>query len=357
MKNKHNYLYMDIIERIKADTHHLPAHTRIDTRNVMMTKYNATRTTIEKAISALIGEKYLYAIDGSGTYIAEPQIVSSYSQVAAWGVILPNIVSDTYPDILRGIEDVAQQNNINVIICNTDHDRLKQEQYILKLVASGINGVIVIPAITELPATDSFQPLLQDQIPLVFCNRGVDGVTAPRVISNNYFGAYIATKHLINLQYTRLAYIGGRLYSGSEQRYQGFLGAIHEAGLPVDKEFIVFHQLDLDSEKSGYEAGLALLGKSNSPDAILCFNDRIAQGVYRAAEQLGLTVGADFGIVGYDDSRICELLPVKLTSIRYPKYETGHHAATILLRMTQGEAVSSNEMVVLQPELIVRQSC
>ncbi|MBO9607160.1 MAG: GntR family transcriptional regulator [Paenibacillaceae bacterium] len=350
------YLYHEIKDKIKEETLHLPPNTRIDTRVKMMKKYNVTRTTIEKAISALIGENYLYSIDGSGTYIAERTDPPVNQSVASWGVILPNIVSDTYPEILRSIEDVANDHNINVVICNTDHSNEKQEQYIQKLVNSDIQGMIIVPAVTDEPATASFQLLTQKGIPFVFCNRGISDIKAPRVISNNFFGAYTATKHLIKLGYTRIAFLSLPRYSGSEQRYQGYLGAMYEAGLDVNMDYVIFEDKH-HIENPGFETGKRLLRLDSPPDAVLCFNDKVAKGLYNAAGEFGLQIGVDLGVVGYDDSKLCETLPVKLTSVRYPKYETGSKAAEILLKMIAGEKVDPNYVIVLQPQLIVRQSC
>jgi len=351
------YLYSEIKERIKEDTKDLPPHTRIDTRMAMIKKYNVTRTTIEKAISALIGESYLYSIDGSGTYIAEKPPAANESSVKSWGVILPTIVSDTYPEILRGIEDVGHEHKVNVVICNTDNDVGKQDHYVRKLVESGVQGIMIVPAISAASAADTFSFLAEKAVPFVFCNRGVHGVQAPRVLSNNFFGAYMATKHLIGLGYKRIGFISKpHFYSLSEQRYQGYLGALSEAGLPILAEYASFENV-IDAERTGFESGLQLLRLNPRPEAIFCFNDEMAKGAYEAAESLGLRIGVDLGIVGYDDSEVCNRLPVKLTSVRYPKYESGKQSAQILLRLIQGEQIDPSHTVILQPELIVRQSC
>ena len=157
----------------------------------------------------------------------------------------------------------------------------------------GVHGIVITPAITDEPVMKSFEVLKEKNIPFVFCNRGVAGVRAPRVISNNYYGAYIATKHLISLGYKRIAFIAKPVfYSVSEQRYQGYLGALHEAGLPIDSDYVFFEN-EIRKENAGYESGLHLLKKTPAPDAILCFNDEIAKGVYFAAEAEGRKVGVD----------------------------------------------------------------
>ena len=71
---------------------------------------------------------------------------------------------------------------------------------------------------------------------------------------------------------------------------------------------------------------------------------------------MGLSIPHDVAVVGYDDSEICELMPVKLTSIRYPKYETGLSASEILIKLRTG-MTDFPRVTLLNPELIIRQSC
>ena len=325
----------------------------------MSKKYQVTRTTIEKAVSQLIGEGYLYSRDGSGTYIAgkeNNQQSSNDKTVDSWGIILPNIASDTYPETLRGIEDIAQQNNFNVIICNTDNNKEKQDHYINKLVRSNVKGIIIVPVITNNPSVDIFNILVENNIPFVFCNRGVDGVIAPRILSNNFAGSYTATRHLIQSGYKRIAFLSKPMYTQVEQRYMGYLAAMNEFQLPIDSDYIVIEDASSFSE-AGYDSGKVLLKRSTPPDAVVCFNDTTAKGFYKAAQELGFTIGKDIGVVGYDDSKICEMLDVKLTSVQYPKYETGIKAAETLIKLINKENIKKDYTVVLQPKLIVRQSC
>ncbi len=357
-ESSQKHLYMDIKKKIRDDTAEFKPNTRIASRTDMAKCYNVTRTTIDKAVSELIGEGYLYSLDGSGTYISEAEISTTAvrsSGIASWGVILPNIVHDTYPEILRGIEDFADQYNINVIICNTDQDIVKQDNYIKKLIETGIQGIIIIPAISEKSCLSSFELLNENKIPFVFCNRGIELVTAPRILANNFFGMHIAANHLIELGYKNIAFISRKAYSVADQRYQGYLAAMYEAELPVKEENLLFGDPS-DYDNIGYSGGMTMLQRTDRPDAILCFNDTIAKGLYRAADELGIVIGKDIGVVGYDDSRICEMLPVRLTSVRYPKYETGNKAAQVLLSMINGEPVDKNLTIILKPELIIRES-
>ena len=354
-----NYLYTKVKQQLVAYIKELPINTRLPSRTELVEKFNVTRTTIERAISELIGEGYLYSRIGSGTYIinnSPAKKQQSESSFTNWGFIVPTIANDTYPEILRGVEDISSESGINLMICNTDNDIEKQDKYIRKLIDSAVSGLIIIPAISKAQSMNSFELLDKNNIKYVFCNRGVENMKAPKVVSNDFFGANIATKHLLKLGWKNPAYVSKPYYSISEQRYNGYLSALYEFGHTPDEEYVVFEDT-FEIQDSGYESFKSLLQLPVPPDSLVCFNDAVAKGAYKAIEEMGLKVGIDIGVVGYDDSNICETLPVKLTSVRFPKYEIGKKAAEILLSMINGIEIKDNYTFVLQPNLVVRESC
>lgn len=350
------FRYIEVKEKLIEQIKSLEPHVRLPSRTALAEQYNAARTTIERAISELIGEGYLYAKDGSGTYVSEGRTEQrARSANISIGLIIPDIRHDTYPGILRGVEDMTNRHDISLVICNTDNQADKQAGYINKLIDSGIHGIIIVPAIIGHIDLSLFDKLREAGIPVVFCNRGIDGVEAPKVVSNNFYGAYVAVKHLIGSGCRNIAYISRPVYSTSYERYQGYTSALAEAGIGVDEKYVVFEPT-FDTERQGYDSVIQLLRNDARPDGIFCFNDGIAKGAYEALEEKGLVVGKDVLLVGYDNTGICESLPVKLTSVKFQTYEIGASAAGLLLDMMNGESVRNNKIVVLQPELVVRQS-
>jgi DNA-binding LacI/PurR family transcriptional regulator len=346
--------YMQIKDQLMRNISSLKPHDRLPSRTVLSETYQAARTTIERAISELIGEGLLYARDGSGTYVSEPMKIRNNQdgrEIKNWGLLIPDILHYNYPDIVRGASDVASENDINLIICNTDNSYEKQTRYIHKLIDSRVQGIMIIPAIDGAMDFAPFYKLKEEEIPFVFCHRMLEGIQAPKVISNNFYAGYMATKHLIAAGRSRIAFISRPVYSASSERYQGYVCALTEAGIPIRKEWVVFES-SFESDGEGYYSALRMLQQDERPDGIFCFNDRIAKGTYEAAAETGLTVGTEIGIVGCDNTNICETLPTKLTSVKFQTFEMGIQAAGLLLN----GASSDNTILVLQPELIIRES-
>jgi DNA-binding LacI/PurR family transcriptional regulator len=349
------FRYLHVKRQLMRLIETMNAHERLPSRTDLSETFQVARTTIERAISELIGEGWLYARDGSGTYVAERGEAgggASAAQPGSWGLLIPDIQQYNYPDIVRGVSDVASEANLNLIVCNTDNQTEKQSRHIRNLIDSRVQGVIIVPAVYGKPDDTPFFAMQEAGIPFVFCNRRVEGIDAPSVISNHFHAGYLAARHLAAVGCRRIGYISRPLYSASAERYQGYLSALSEAGLPFRQDWVVFER-EFESSGEGYHSARHLLDRKERPDGLFCFNDRIARGVYRAAGELGLRIGRDLRVVSCDNTDICETLPVKLTSVRFQAYEVGVLAARILL----GDAEAPQQPVcVLQPELIVRES-
>lgn len=348
--------YMQVKEKLLEQISSLKPHDRLPSRTLLSETFQAARTTIERAISELIGEGMLYARDGSGTYVSELANASLQSSptgrtVRTWGLLIPDILHYIYPGIVRGVSDVASEQDVNLIICNTDNSYEKQTRHIGNLLDSQVDGIIVVPAINGTVDLSPFYELKKSGIPFVFCHRMLEGIQVPRVISNNFYAGYIATRHLIASGCERIAYISRPVYSTSSERYQGYVCALAEANLPVREQWVLF-ETSFETDGEGYHSAMSMLRGGERPDGLFCFNDGIAKGACDAARELGIGIGTDIGVVGCDNTNICETMPVKLTSVKFRTYEMGAEAARQLLE----ETVADSRTLVLQPELIIRES-
>ena len=180
---------------------------RIPSRPELMNQLSITRATLDKAIAELENEGYLSSKTGSGTFVTsltENQI----QHIQTWGVIVPNVMEEIYPGLVRGAENFAHKEGINLVLCNSDNDPRKQEMYIRRLIASGVSGIILVPVISTdiLEMYRLYTQLLETHVPFVFCNRSIEGINIPVIASNDFYGGYIATKHLLSKGYDRPAF-------------------------------------------------------------------------------------------------------------------------------------------------------
>lgn len=138
-------------------------------------------------------------------------------------------------------------------------------------------------------------------------------------------------------------------------RRLGAHAALSEAGLSPDALLeIPTERLDV---AAGRDAGARVLGAARRPTGVFCANDLLALGVLQPLYMAGVRVPHDLALVGYDDIEFAAAATVPLTSVRQPALTIGARATELLLReLSDGTAAHRHEHLVLQPELVVRQS-
>lgn len=332
------------------------ANYKLPSRPALCVSLETTRTTLDKAIRELVDEGILTSINGSGTYVSA-LLDKQKESCGYWGVIVPNIMESIYPGIVRGIENVAQQYGVSITLCNSDNNADKQEHYIKRLMQSGVSGFIIVPVISNDVRENYrlYNQLTEAKIPFVFCNRSVEGITAPVVSSNDFYGGYIATKHLIEKGYHKIAYISRTRYKTSINRCHGYLSALMENNINIDRRIIILEEKD--SPLAGYASMKRLLDEDLGIDAVFCFNDAISQGVYQAVIESSRRISADIGIIGYDNSDISEISRPKLTTLAYKNVEIGQKSAELLWKMINHQPLSEFNYYLFQPSIEIRESC
>lgn len=170
---------------------------------------------------------------------------------------------------------------------------------------------------------------------------------------DGYAGQKALTEHLLKLGHRRIAYITPpREMMFTHNRLQGYAAALEEAGIPFDDDLVIEAQLN---EESGSEAATALLTRANPPTALMGGNDLIAIGMMSAARALGMHVGDDVAVAGFDDIDASEHLNPPLTTVRQPIFAIGRAVTQRLLMLIAGQPLDEPHLLIT-PEVIIRAS-
>uniref|UniRef100_UPI00262CEA90 LacI family DNA-binding transcriptional regulator n=1 Tax=Desulfoluna sp. TaxID=2045199 RepID=UPI00262CEA90 len=175
------------------------------------------------------------------------------------------------------------------------------------------------------------------------------------VVSNDFHGGFLATRHLLEQGYRRIAYISHPRYTISLNRYMGYLSALNLAGVEPEPGLAVFSD-SWEFEAPGYQEMGRMLEEQNPPDAVFCFTDLIAKGAYDAVMDRGLMPGRDVGIVGYDDTSVCRTLSPQISSVKIHSFELGRQAAELLFDRISEPRAKGTTSIILTPDLMVRES-
>ncbi|WP_163322563.1 LacI family DNA-binding transcriptional regulator [Draconibacterium mangrovi] len=269
------------------------------------------------------------------------------------GVIIPEIVHYFFSSVISGIEDVAYDAGFNVIICQSNERYEREVANAKTLLASRVDGVLVSISkhTTDYKHLENFQ---NNEVPIVFYDRVVPNIVADQVIIDDFDAAYLATRHLIDSGRTRIAHLGGpmALLIG-QNRKDGYLKALKEAGIPADENLIV----EADSFEKARMAIMKLINQKIKFDGVFATNDLTAIGAMQTIQKKGYKIPDEIAIVGFSDGRFSGITDPTLTSVDQHGYEMGTLATQMLLkRITSEDDEYPAETKVLNADLIVRGS-
>ncbi|OSZ80717.1 LacI family transcriptional regulator [Chitinophagaceae bacterium IBVUCB2] len=273
------------------------------------------------------------------------------------GVIVCEIANSYFSQIINGIESIAYNNGYNVIISQSRESADREMLNLQYLTSRSVDGLIISVS-TETKDFSYLKELHDRGMPIVFFDRIVDEIETHKVIVDNYKGAYDATTHLINSGYKRIATVSNApALSIAKERLAGYKAALTEHGMEVDESLIKYcaHGGMILTEVE--EAIKELLKPKNKPDAIFASADKLTTGCLRILRSKGYTVPGDFGLVGFSNTDLTELLDPPLSVIRQPAFEMGEVATNLLLQLIESKRpVTDFETKVLTTELLIRES-
>ena len=255
------------------------------------------------------------------------------------GVVIPDIVHHFFTTVFQGIEKYANDNGYNVIVCVSD-ESFEREVVNMEMLANGsIDGFILsISAETQLKKDYShLNELLEQGIPIVLFDRVTSAVECDKVVLNDKEIAYEAVQHFIDSGSKRIALVTTESYFNvSERRKEGYLQALQDHGLEINKELILSLAYDLDNEQV-----IEGFFEKNAIDAVLCVNEIFAIQSMSVVQKLGYVVPDDISIIGFTDGLLSKFSNPKLSTVEQHGDQMGEKAAKLLIDRIEGEADNS----------------
>lgn len=263
------------------------------------------------------------------------------------GVILPDLFGEFFSEIIRGIDLVAHQTGLHLLLGNM-HGSVHETATAIAAMRGRVDGLLVMPPDM---APDRLADYLDAALPTVLLNYEASALDLPFVAVDNYRGAYTMTQALLNRGAIRIVHIAGPRHNrDARDRQRGFIDAMAAAGRR-DEGVVLPGDF---TERSGAEAARLLLQGQMHADAIFAANDQMAVGCIAELRDAGLSAPADIMVAGFDDIPLSRHLAPPLTTMQVQIDQLGSVGAMLLLRMLRGELLDATAGIVLTPLLTAR---
>jgi DNA-binding LacI/PurR family transcriptional regulator len=268
------------------------------------------------------------------------------------GVIVPNL-DYVLATMVKGIDEVALEAGYTVMVCQSNESFGREIVNTRRLLDSLVDGFIISVS-SETKVFDHFKKIQEKQMPLVTFDRTPADLKVPCVRLDNMEGGYIATEHLIEQGYKRIAMLAGPKNLGiSNSRLEGYINALKKYKMKPDPNLIIHCDFN---QHYAYLATQELLNMKKRPDAICTISDRMAIGAMLAIKEKGLRMPHDIGLVGFNNEPVVSLVTPAISSVDQPAFELGKMAAKLFIQTVHNNGDMSTIEEVLKPKLIIRES-
>lgn len=268
------------------------------------------------------------------------------------GVITPNL-DYVLATMVKGIDEVALEAGYTVMVCQSDERFGREIVNTKRLLDSSVDGFMVSVS-SETKVFEHIKKIHNKKIPLVFFDRVVESIDAPKVRLDNVMGGALAAQHLVDQGYKKIAILAGpENLDISNKRMEGYLHVLRENNMRADKKLIIHCDFD---QQYAYEATKELLAMKKRPDAIFTISDRMAIGAMLAIKEKGLQMPHDIGLIGFNNEPVTSLVTPSISSIEMYSFEMGKATAKLFIEMLHGDPEKLAKEIVIKPKLFIRES-
>jgi len=263
-------------------------------------------------------------------------------------LIIPSLSNPFFAGIASEVNAEVRNRGYITIIGDSDENREIENEELLQMQSRNIEGLVIAPCSENWK---SIKRLHDQGLPVVCIDRYFENLDIPYVSTDNYAGAFMATKHLIEHGHTRIACIQGVQQSSPNMlRIQGYKEAMLQSGL---KNYLISGN-DF-SVQNGYKETKLLLQLKEKPTAIFTLSNTIAMGCIKALKEENIRIPEDISLITFDDHPYLDYLATPLTCVTQPTREICRIAIKYLFFMLSKKEIVSKQ-VLLTPELIYRKS-
>lgn len=267
------------------------------------------------------------------------------------GLIIPDLLDQFYILAINGVEEIASEENYNLIISQSHENIDKEETIIDVMIKNRVDGVII--AITKNTIDmASFDKLKSVGIPVVCIAREPQNHSINYVCTNNKEAAFKATRQLIRKGHQRIAHLmGPKTLHVSQERLEGYKQALLQYKIAVDSDLIK----EVDFTPAATTSALKeLMMLEQPPTGIFAFKNYITLDAFNFLKKKYPEKVNTIDFVGFGNLPLLNYLDHKpLASVEESSFEMGQASAKLLFKLIKNDEPSNPEKIEIPCKLIM----
>lgn len=304
---------------------------------------NVSTATVSRVINNLGGygveteKKVLKAAEKLGYSKNENAISLVTNRSRTIGIVIPNVNTGFYGDIVNGIEDRAYEAGYSVILTHAGIEGVRLTNSLKVMGNRRVDGIIIVSINLDASQISLIKKM---SLPTILLSTQSDE-SLPYIKVNDYAAIYAATEYLLlkNHKHIGLAGLNREDPVAGSPRIKGYSDCLERYGIAIDQDLIVNGDFSFDA---GKEAMKFYLKQKYLPSAIICASDETALGIISVASESGINIPNDLSVIGYDDTNISWMTTPSLTTIKQPFYEMGSKGCAALINsILEGKPIVS----------------
>jgi LacI family transcriptional regulator len=270
------------------------------------------------------------------------------------GLVVPDLLHPFFAQVANSLSRALLKKGYCLTISVSGWDAQLEKHEINRFLGRRLDAFVIASSTTN-PSV--FERIQKRGLPLVLIDRKLPGLNINYVGSDHEAIGILATEHLIAVGCKRIAHLRGPDNSSGAGRLKGYQNVLAKYDLKSPPRYVSVPQLaDVQSRVSGFESMRQLLTLHPRPDGVFCYDDPMAIGAIHAILDAGLRVPADIAVIGSGNLHHDTELRIPLSSIDQQADLIGERAGRLTLSLLESKAPPRSKTIVVQPQLVVRQS-
>jgi LacI family transcriptional regulator len=270
------------------------------------------------------------------------------------GMVVPELVHYFFSSVISGAIKEAKKHHYSILVSQTDELVKNEIMACRTMLSSSVDGLLISIS-NETEGVDHLQEFLDEGRPVVQFDKVSDQLSSPKVIVDDFQGAYSAIQHLIEQGYSKIAHINGLQHvKNSQERLRGYNKALGDHEMECLGTWVV-HCKEI-SEAEGFDFAKRLMTSSNPPDAIFCITDLVAMGAMKYLKHANISIPQEVGVIGFSNWDMANFVSPSLSSVDQHAYEMGEKAVELLVEAIKNSEVGKDQIFETKTSLVVRES-